>query len=76
MVQPFNYVPAKNSHLFAHSLLEISFLNELEPICVHTIIDIISTQLNGINYCYLTLIILFSVNHLFIDSKVVTSIAI
>ena len=40
------------------------FLNELEPICLHTSITIISTQLNDFNYCYLTLIIAFNINHL------------
>ena len=64
------------SHLFAHNFKVISFLNELEPICLHTSIAIISTQLNGFKYCYLTLIILFNINHLFAQSKVVTSIAI
>ena len=39
-------------------------------------IAIVSTQLNGFNYCYLTLIILFDINHLIADSEVVTSIAI
>ena len=32
--------------------------------------------LNGFNYCYLTLIILFDINHFFAHSEVVTSIAI
>ena len=36
----------------------------------------VSTQLNGFSYCYLTLIISFMINHLFADSKVITSIAI
>ena len=34
-------------------------MNELELICLHTSIDIVCTQLNGFNYCYLTIIILF-----------------
>ena len=54
----------------------ISFLNELEMICLHTSIAIVSTQLNGFNHCYQTLIILFHINYLFTDSEVVTSIAI
>ena len=29
----------------------ISFLNELELIYLHTNIAIVSTQLNGLNYC-------------------------
>ena len=37
---------------------------------------ILSTQLDGFNYCYLTLIILFNIDHLFADSEVVTSIAV
>ena len=31
----------------------------------HTSNAIVSTQLNGFKYCYLTLIILFNINHLF-----------
>ena len=54
----------------------ISFLNEFELICLYTSIDIVSTQLNGFNYCYLTLIILFIINHLFADSEVITNIGI
>ena len=57
-------------------LLVISFLNDLELICLHTTIAIVSPQLKGSNYCYLTLIILFNINNLFADSEVVTSIAI
>ena len=64
------------SHLFAHNLLVISFLNELEQICFHTGIAIVSTELDGLNYCYQALIILFNIDHLFADSEVVTSIAI
>ena len=56
------------------SLLVISFVNELELICLHTSIAIVFTQLNGFNYCYLPLIILFSINHLFAHSKVLPSI--
>ena len=41
-----------------------------------TSIDIVSTQINDYNYCYLTLIIQFNINHLFVNSEVVTSIAI
>ena len=58
------------------SLLVILFLNELELICLHTSVGIISTQLNGFNYSYLTLIILFNINHLFAHSEVVPGIAI
>ena len=41
----------------------ISFLNELELICLHTCIAIVSTQLNVLIHCYLTLIILFICLH-------------
>ena len=51
-----------------NSLLVISFLNELELICLDTSIAIVSTQLNGFNYCHLKLIILFNTNHLFAHS--------
>ena len=54
----------------------ISFLNELELICLHTSIAIVSTQLNGHNYCYQTLTILININHLFADSEVVAPITI
>ena len=43
--------------------------NELERICIHTSIAIVSTQLNGFNYCNLTFIILFNIN-LLSDSEV------
>ena len=51
--------------LLVNSLLVVLPLNELELICLHTIIVIVSTQLNGFNYCYITFIILFNINHLF-----------
>ena len=54
----------------------ISFLNESELICLHTTIAIVSTQLSGLDYCYLTLIILFKFNHLFAQSEEVISTAI
>ena len=60
---------------FTHSLYVISFLNEFVLICLHTSIAIVSTQLNSFNYCFLELIILCNINHLFADSKVITSIA-
>ena len=50
------------------SLSLISFLNELELICLHASITIVSTQLNGFNYCSLTLIILFNFKHLLAHS--------
>ena len=45
---------------------------------VHTQISIpiVTTQLNGFNYCYLIQIILLNMNHLFAHLEVVTSIAI
>ena len=58
------------------SLSVISFLNELELICLHSSVAIVTTQLNGFNYCFLTHIILFNMNHLFADSEVVKNIAI
>ena len=48
-----------------NSLYVILFLNEFELICLHTGIGIVSVQLNGFNYCDLTLIFLFNINHLF-----------
>ena len=41
------------------SLSVISFFNELERICLHTRIAIVSTRLDVLNYCYKTRIILF-----------------
>ena len=44
----------------------ISFLNELELICLHSSIAIVSLQLDGLNYYYLTVIILlFNTIHSF-----------
>ena len=37
---------------------------------------VVCTQLIGFKYCYLTLIILFNINHLFAHSEVVSSVAI
>ena len=59
-----------------NSLKVIVFKNELELICLHTSIAIVSIQFNGFNYCYLTLVILFDINHLFAHREVVASIAI
>ena len=58
------------------SLLLILFLNYLKLICLHTSIAVVSEQLNGFIYCYLKLLILFNINHLFAHSKVFTNIAI
>ena len=30
---------------------------------------VVSTQLNGFNYCYVTLIIIFNINHLFLNGS-------
>ena len=57
------------------SLLVISFLNELELIYLLTSIVIVSTQFNGFSNCWLTLIILFNINHLFAHSEMVTTTA-
>ena len=47
-----------------------------EHSCLHMSIAIVSSQLNGFNYSYLTLIILLIINYLFEDGEVVSSIAI
>ena len=52
-----------------------SFLNDLESICLHTYIAIVSTQLNSFKYSYLTLIILFNINYLFAHSEMVPGMA-
>ena len=44
--------------------------------CFHTNIPGVCTLFNSLDYCYLTLIILFDINNLFSRSEVVTSIAI
>ena len=75
------------SHWFAqiltdiHDMLEISFLvisflKEFKLICLHTTVATVSTQLNGFNYFYLKLIILFNINNLFAHSEVDTTFAI
>ena len=78
-VQTFQVFLYKSHNLapiiFAHSFGVISFLNELELICLNSSIAVGSTLVNGFSYCYLTLI-LFDIKSLFADSEVVTSIAI
>ena len=59
-----------------YSTAPADWANKIELICLHTIIAIVSTQLNSFNYFDLTLIILFSIYHLFAHSKVVIIIAI
>ena len=51
------------------SLSVISFLNKPGLICLQTSIAIFSILLNGFNYFYLTLIIQFNINHLFLTMK-------
>ena len=55
---------------------QFKFLNDFEMTCLHTSFAIVFMQLNGFNYGYFALIILFNIIHLFTDSKVVTSISI
>ena len=57
------------------SEINLSFLNELELICLHTI-AIVSTRLTGSKKYYHTLIILFNINNLFTPNEVLSSIAI
>ena len=59
-----------------NSFSVISFLNELELICLCTIFAIVSTLLNGFYYCSLTLKIQFDINHLFSDCEMVTAMVI
>ena len=61
-------------NLSVNNLSVISFLNDLELICLHVNFAVVSTLLYSFNYCYLALIILFNVYHFFADSEVVTSI--
>ena len=53
----------------------IFFLNELKLICLHISIAIVCTLFNGFKHCYITLIILLDINHLFKHSEVVSCIA-
>ena len=53
-----------------NSLLLISFLNELELICLHSSsITIVFPKLNGLKYCFLTQTVLFNIKHMFADSE-------
>ena len=70
----------------------VNILNKPELICLHTVKwfqslisngnnsiyyeSFVCTQVNGFNYCCLTLIILFNITHLFTHGEAVTSIAI
>ena len=62
--------------LYMNSLKLISFLNDLQLSFLHTSIAIVSTLLNCFNYYCLALIILFNINTLFEDCKVVTNITL
>ena len=55
---------------------QTQYIFKWELTCLHTSTAIFSTQLNGFNYCYLTLIILFNINHLFVHSEEIISIVI
>ena len=54
-------VDKHQSFLCTYNLKVISFSNELEQIHLYTNISIVSVQLNGFSYCYLTLIISISI---------------
>ena len=54
----------------------ILFLNELQLICLHISIAVVSTLINAFKYRFLTFMVLFNINYLFAYSKVVTNIAI
>ena len=67
--------------VFIHKILFIkNFIYQIYMICKHIFkwawSHFFCTQLNGFKYCYLTLIILFDITHLFAHSEVVASIAI
>ena len=59
-----------------HTQFISNFIFKCELICLYTSVVSVSTQLNDFNFCYLTLIILFNIDHLLAHSEVVTSIAI
>ena len=77
-----------NSHIYLFSFLffffSLLFLRNqplafliiyLITLHLHTSIVIVSTQLNGFIYCYLTLVTQFNMNYLFAHSEMVPSIA-
>ena len=43
-----------------------------EDVCLHTCSAYVSTQIDDFDYCYLTIIIPFNMNHLFNQSEVLT----
>ena len=53
-----------------------NFILKLELISLHTKTATVSTYLNGFNFCNVTIVILFNINHLFGHSEVVTYIAV
>ena len=61
---------------FQTVFLVFSFLNELELICMHTSMAIVSTQDNSFNYYFLGLIILFDVYPVLANYAGFTSIAL
>ena len=72
----FVHIQIDKHDMSKFGLSVISFLNALELISWHISIAIVSTQLNGFNYCYIILIIPFNINHLFEHSGLYTHIAI
>ena len=58
-----------------NSLLVLLILNELELICLHISIAIVSPQLNGFKFCFIIMIIRLNKIHLFAYNEVVSSIA-
>ena len=60
--------------LFGPIKFEGNFIFKSDLICLLTCIAIASTQLSGLDYCYLTLLILFNIYHLFADSEMDKSI--
>ena len=53
-----------------------SFLNGLELFYLYASIGIVSPLLNGSKYSYQTLINLFNIDHLFVDSHMATDLGI
>ena len=53
---------------------KVTFLKEPELICLHTVkwlqvlLFVVCSQLNGFKYCYLILIVLVNISHLFTHS--------
>ena len=60
------------SELFIGNLI----LNDLEKKSLPSALAIVSTLFNDFTYCHLSKIVLFNINRLFADSKVVTVITV